>query len=55
MCKMALISIHVIAAMALASAGCYIYLNETGRLDKVKRNCYNKVMDLKDDIKRKTK
>ncbi len=47
--------IHVVAATALLTAGCYIYLNETDRLNKVKRDCYNKVMDIKDDIKRNMK
>lgn len=47
--------IHVVAATALVVEGCYIYLNETGRLNKVKRECYNKVMDIKDDIKRNMK
>lgn len=55
MCKVALISIHVLATVALVGAGCYIYLNEAGRLDKVKRQTYNKMMDLKEDIKRKIK
>ena len=31
----------------------YIYLNETGKLSKVKRECSNKVMDIKDDLKEK--
>lgn len=48
-----MVCIHVIAVSALVAAGTYIYLNETGRLEKVKRQCYNKVMDIKDEIKDK--
>lgn len=55
MCKVSMFLIHVVAATALLTAGCYIYLNETDRLNKVKRDCYNKVMDIKDDIKRNMK
>ena len=55
MCKTSLIAIHVLAFAALAGAGCYIYLNETDRLGKIKRNCYNKMMDVKDELKRKMK
>ena len=53
MCKTSLFMLHVVAASALVCAGCYIYLNETGKLGKVKKECYNKVMDIKDDIKNK--
>ena len=38
---------------AMAGAITYIVLNETGKLDKLKRQCYNKVMDIKDDLKEK--
>ena len=53
MCKTSLFLLHVVAASAMAIAGCYIYLNETGKLTKVKRQCYDKVMEIKDDIKSK--
>lgn len=38
---------------AMVGAVAYIVLNETGKLEKVKRQCYNKVMDIKDEIKDK--
>ena len=53
MCKATLCFVHIIAISALATASCYIVLNETGKLDKVKRDCYNKMMDLKDDLRKK--
>lgn len=54
MCKASLFLLHAAAFSALAFSTCYIYLNETNRLGKVKRQCYNKIMDIKDDlIKRK--
>lgn len=55
MCKLSHVAIHTLAAAVLLGAGYYIYLNEVGQLDKVKRKCYNKVMDVKDDLKRKMK
>jgi hypothetical protein len=55
MSKVSMFVLHSVATFCLLSAGCYIVLNETGRLDKVKRDAYNKVMDVKDDIKRKMK
>ena len=39
MCKVSMFLINVVAATALVVEGCYIYLNETGRLNKVKREC----------------
>ena len=45
-----MVCIHIIAVGALIGAATYIYLNETGRLEQVKRKCYNKVMDIKDEI-----
>ena len=53
MCTSSMVCIHVIAVGALIGAATYIYLNETGRLEKVKSQCYNKMMDIKDDIKDK--
>jgi len=55
MCKVTVFTIHALATVALVGAGCYIFLNESGRLGKVKRECYNKMMDVKDEIKRKMK
>ncbi len=55
MCKATVFAIHTLAAFALVGASCYIFLNESGHLGKVKRECYNKMMDVKDEIKRKMK
>lgn len=52
MCKETLCMVMVVA---MVGAVTYIALNETGKLDKVKRQCYNKVMDFKDDIKENLK
>ena len=48
-----MVCVHVIAVGALMAAATYIYLNETGKLDRVKSQCYNKMMDLKDELKNK--
>lgn len=53
MCKTTWCFIHLMAFTALAGTTCYIVLNETGKLDKVKRDCYNKMMDIKDDLRKK--
>ena len=53
MCNSSVVCIHVLAIGALICATTYIYLNETGKLNSVKRQCYNKVMDIKDEIKDK--
>lgn len=53
MCKTTWCCIHFLALTAIAGMTCYIVLNETGKLEKVKRDCYNKIMDLKDDITNK--
>lgn len=55
MCKTSWFLLHSIAALSIATAACYIYLNETDQLEKVKRQCYNKTMDMKDRIKKKLK
>lgn len=53
MCKTTMFCIHALAVGMLMTAATYIYLNETGKLSKVKRECSNKVMDIKDDLKEK--
>lgn len=53
MCKTSMFCIHALAVGMLMGAAAYIYLNETGKLEKVKRSCSNKVMDIKDDLKQK--
>ena len=42
----------ILSGMVMMGAA-YIILNETGKLEKIKAECYNKVMNLKDDIKSK--
>lgn len=55
MCKATWICIHTLAVGAIGLATYYIVLNETGNLDRVKRKCYNKFMDIKEDINKKLK
>ena len=55
MCQFSKTIICTMTIMALACASAYIYLNETDQLNRVKRQCYNKVMDVKDEIKKKIK
>lgn len=50
MCKTTWCCIHLLAVTTIASMTCYIILNETGKLEKVKRDCYNKMMNIKEDI-----
>ena len=46
-----MICIHVLGVAVLLTAGCYIYLNETNQLNKVKRTCLKAVNEVKEDIK----
>ena len=52
-CKDTFFTIHAIAVTLLAGSIAYIYLNETNKLDKVKRQCMDKAMDIKEDLKEK--
>lgn len=51
MCKTSMVCIHIIGVAALTAAACYIYLNETNQLNRVKRTCFKKVNEVKEDIK----
>ena len=53
MCSDKMITVHILGLMAIVSSFAYIYLNETGKLNKVKRQCMDKAMDIKEDIKEK--
>lgn len=55
MCKTTWVCIHALAIASLGMAAYYIVLNETGKLEKVKRKCYNKFMDMKEDFVKKMK
>lgn len=54
MCK-TMVCTYLLSFTLLAGSMAYIYLNETGNLEKVKRKCKNKVLDLKDDVMKKVK
>ena len=47
MCKTSMVCIHIIGVAALTAAACYIYLNETNQLNRVKRTCFKKVNEVK--------
>lgn len=53
MFKDRLCGIHMLALSLLIGSFAYIYLNETGKLEKVKNKCMDKVMDVKEDLKEK--
>ena len=55
MCKTSIFFIHFIGISALVGLSTYVYLNETGNLNKVKRKCFSKMMDIKDDFKKSLK
>ena len=53
MCQCKTFTIHAIGIGALMASFAYIYLNETGKLNKIKRLCMNKAQNIKEDLKEK--
>ena len=51
MCKTSVFIVHFIGVATLITLSAYVCLNETGKLNQVKRQCFGKMMELKDDIK----